>query len=63
MVDLTGLEPVTPSLPAMCSNQLSYRPKYTTNGLSRNRTGDLRNANAMFYQLNYEPTQKDYTQN
>jgi hypothetical protein len=26
MVGLTGLEPVTPRLSSVCSNQLSYRP-------------------------------------
>ena len=28
MVGLTGLEPVTPRLSSVCSNQLSYRPFY-----------------------------------
>ena len=26
MVGLTGLEPVTPRLSSVCSNQLSYKP-------------------------------------
>ena len=28
MVGLTGLEPVTPRLSSVCSNQLSYRPVF-----------------------------------
>ena len=28
MVDLTGLEPVTPRLSSVCSNQLSYEPTF-----------------------------------
>ena len=52
MVGLTGLEPVTPRLSSVCSNQLSYRP---AGGGERTRTDDPLNANQVLYQLSYTP--------
>lgn len=42
MVDLTGLEPVTPRLSSVCSNQLSYRPIFIERlFILRNKQGDV----------------------
>ena len=48
-----GLEPPTPRLSSVCSNQLSYEPSY--GGAERVRTDDLLNANQPLFQLSYGP--------
>ena len=48
-----GLEPSTPRLSSVCSNQLSYEPSY--GGAERVRTDDLLNANQPLFQLSYGP--------
>ena len=48
MVGLDGLEPSTSRLSGVRSNQLSYKPKLETNGLSKlNNKGKL----TLFYSL------------
>ena len=37
-MDLRGFEPLTPSLPAKCSNQMSYRPKVVNQSLELYQT-------------------------
>ena len=48
-----GLEPPTPRLSSVCSNQLSYEP--SNGGAERVRTDDLLNANQPLFQLSYGP--------
>ena len=48
-----GLEPSTPRLSSVCSNQLSYEP--LNGGAERVRTDDLLNANQPLFQLSYGP--------
>ena len=48
-----GLEPSTPRLSSVCSNQLSYEPSY--GGAERVRTDDLLNANQPLFHLSYGP--------
>ena len=64
MVGLTGLEPVTPRLSSVCSNQLSYKPyrKVTlliivaqNGGAEEIRTPDFLRAKQTLYQLSYSP--------
>ena len=64
MVGLTGLEPVTPRLSSVCSNQLSYKPyrKVTlliivaqNGGAEEIRTPDILLAKQTLYQLSYSP--------
>ena len=64
MVGLTGLEPVTPRLSSVCSNQLSYKPyrKVTlliivaqNGGAEEIRTPDSLLAKQVLYQLSYSP--------
>ena len=69
VVGQTGLEPVTPRLSSVCSNQLSYRPFLgdgaggclaaggfgDASGGNRIRTGDPLLAKQMLYQLSYAP--------
>lgn len=59
---LTGLEPVTPRLSSVCSNQLSYRPfwiipkaKFRFGGAEEIRTPDILLAKQALYQLSYSP--------
>ena len=49
-----GLEPSTPRLSSVCSNQLSYEP-FLNGGAERVRTDDLLNANQPLFQLSYGP--------
>ena len=49
-----GLEPSTPRLSSVCSNQLSYEPS-KNGGAERVRTDDLLNANQPLFQLSYGP--------
>ena len=52
MVGQAGLEPATPRLSSVCSNQLSYRPLFRENGGGyRVRTDDILLAKQMLYQL------------
>ena len=51
-VGQTGLEPVTPRLSSVCSNQLSYRPFFGGKGI---RTPDIQLAKLTLYQLSYTP--------
>ena len=66
MVGQTGLEPVTPRLSSVCSNQLSYRPFLSgacapwrspavAGGGNRIRTDDILLAKQALYQLSYTP--------
>jgi hypothetical protein len=65
MVGLAGLEPATPRLSSVCSNQLSYRPGWVTHeqdvielstgGGMRIRTADILLAKQTLYQLSYTP--------
>ena len=63
MVGLTGLEPVTPRLSSVCSNQLSYRPRLAGlavrltkhGGGTGIRTPDIQLAKLALYQLSYTP--------
>jgi len=68
MVGQTGLEPVTPRLSSVCSNQLSYRPfviafyrqrldlcSFEVGGGNRIRTDDIQLAKLALYQLSYTP--------
>ena len=64
MVGLTGLEPVTPRLSSVCSNQLSYRPilisspidfRKEVGGGTGTRTPDIQLAKLALYQLSYTP--------
>ena len=63
MVGLTGLEPVTPRLSSVCSNQLSYRPRMAVSrgrlakpgGGTGIRTPDIQLAKLALYQLSYTP--------
>ena len=50
-----GLEPSTPRLSSVCSNQLSYEPSCFFGGAERVRTDDLLNANQPLFQLSYGP--------
>ena len=53
-----GLEPPTPRLSSVCSNQLSYEPLLVNSGgAERVRTDDLLNANQPLFQLSYGPFQ------
>ena len=56
VVGLTGLEPVTPRLSSVCSNQLSYRP-IQIGGAEETRTPDILLAKQALYQLSYSPGQ------
>ena len=47
LVGLVGLEPTTPALSRRCSNQLSYRPSYTTLNVNEVRVAPIR----LMYQL------------
>ena len=66
MVGLTGLEPVTPRLSSVCSNQLSYKPylKLTFDvtcsdgGAEEIRTPDMLLAKQPLYQLSYSPIKR-----
>ena len=67
MVGLTGLEPVTPRLSSVCSNQLSYKPYrkvipliiVTQNGGAEEiRTPDILLAKQTLYQLSYSPIKR-----
>lgn len=66
LVGLTGLEPVTLRLSSVCSNQLSYRPFLSVDGLflfvfwivgggKGIRTPDIQLAKLALYQLSYTP--------
>ena len=56
MVGQAGLEPATPRLSSVCSNQLSYRPTSGKNGGgNRIRTDDILLAKQALYQLSYTP--------
>ena len=56
MVGQAGLEPATPRLSSVCSNQLSYRPTSDKNGGgNRIRTDDILLAKQALYQLSYTP--------
>lgn len=56
MVGPDGLEPSTPRLSSVCSNQLSYEPTIKkTGGVDRTRTDDLLHAKQALYQLSYDP--------
>jgi hypothetical protein len=65
MVGLAGLEPATPRLSSVCSNQLSYRPGWviheqdiielSNGGGMRIRTADILLAKQTLYQLSYTP--------
>ena len=64
MVGLAGLEPATPRLSSVCSNQLSYRPsglpsdhcfEWSSGGGMRIRTADILLAKQTLYQLSYTP--------
>ena len=62
MVGLTGLEPVTPRLSSVCSNQLSYKPYQKIldecswpGGAEEIRTPDILLAKQTLYQLSYSP--------
>ena len=54
LVGPDGLEPSTPRLSSVCSNQLSYEP-FLSGGAERVRTDDLLNANQPLFQLSYGP--------
>ena len=51
MVGKTGLEPVTPRLSSVCSNQLSYMPGNSGGGAEEIRTPDILLAKQALYQL------------
>ena len=53
MVGSNGLGPSTSRLSGVCSNQLSYKPKY--GGDNRIRTDDPLLAGQVLYQLSYTP--------
>ena len=64
MVGLAGLEPATPRLSSVCSNQLNYRPsgspsdhsfEWSSGGGMRIRTADILLAKQTLYQLSYTP--------
>ena len=55
MVGKTGLEPVTPRLSSVCSNQLSYMPGNSGGGAEEIRTPDILLAKQALYQLSYSP--------
>jgi hypothetical protein len=64
MVGPDGLEPSTPRLSSVCSNQLSYEPdigdcrltwSLIDGGAGRIRTGDRLLAKQMLCQLSYDP--------
>jgi hypothetical protein len=73
VVGLTGLEPVTPRLSSVCSNQLSYRPRLVagSRGSPRGdpaakigggmgiRTPDIQLAKLALYQLSYTPFRQE----
>ena len=54
MVGSNGLGPSTSRLSGVCSNQLSYEPRY--GGGKRDRTDDPLLAGQVLYQLSYTPT-------
>ena len=56
MVGPGGLEPPTPRLLSVCSNQLSYETPVKSGGAERVRTDDLLNANQPLFQLSYGPS-------
>lgn len=66
MVGLTGLEPVTPRLSSVCSNQLSYKPYHKVllpkglwfGGAEEIRTPDILLAKQTLYQLSYSPIKR-----
>ena len=67
MVGLTGLEPVTPRLSSVCSNQLSYKPYHKvlplirlieSGGAEEIRTPDILLAKQTLYQLSYSPIKR-----
>ena len=56
LVGLIGLEPMTPRLSSVCSNQLSYRPWESRQpGGKGTRTPDIQLAKLALYQLSYTP--------
>jgi hypothetical protein len=69
MVGPGGLEPPTPRLSSVCSNQLSYEPPWAfarrcpsrslaeakTGGAEETRTPDPLRAKQMLFQLSYDP--------
>ena len=62
MVGQAGLEPATPRLSSVCSNQLSYRPFWIlpkalvkVGGAEEIRTPDILLAKQALYQLSYSP--------
>ena len=56
LVGLTGLEPVTPRLSSVCSDQLSYRPPEARfGGAEETRTPDILLAKQTLYHLSYSP--------
>ena len=65
MVGPGGLEPPTPRLSSVCSNQLSYEPIFFSpfsqsklwkvGGVDRDRTDDLLRARQALFQLSYDP--------
>jgi hypothetical protein len=64
-----GLEPSTPRLSSVCSNQLSYEPEIVKGsstaedrygGAGRIRTGDILLAKQALYQLSYDPILVDH---
>lgn len=70
MVGPDGLEPSTPRLSSVCSNQLSYEPKIGNGsvncpiwgwlgGAGRIRTGDILLAKQALCQLSYDPISVD----
>ena len=68
MVGQAGLEPATPRLSSVCSNQLSYRPIdgvgelhfREENGGKETRTPDILLAKQALYQLSYAPSNLDH---
>ena len=63
-----GLEPPTPRLSSVCSNQLSYEPvargdrgsQLEVGGVGRVRTDDPLLAKQVLFQLSYDPSLKLY---
>lgn len=59
MVGPGGLEPPTPRLSSVCSNQLSYEPpEGKIGGVDRARTDDLLRARQALFQLSYDPSKE-----